>query len=122
MSIYMVAFRGGMPLGSLGLNLGPTNGTGGFDNPLAGGTLTMMPADRSWRAQTEWPTGSATLQAPGNFPIKDGRTYLADFGGKPVAVTLTQIPPKVTGARMQAAWMLEKGCVAQAEALLKTTQ
>jgi hypothetical protein len=86
------------------------------------GTLTMMPADRSWRAQTQWPTGSPILQAPSNFPIKDGRTYLADFGGKPVAVTLTQIPPKVKSARMQAAWMLEKGCVAQAEALLKTVQ
>ena len=87
-----------------------------------GATLTMMPADRSWRAQTLWPTGSPTLQAPSNFPIKDGRTYLADFGGKPVAVTLTQIPPKVTSLRMQAAWMLEKGCVAQAEALLKTAR
>ena len=86
------------------------------------GTLTMIPADRSWRAQTQWPAGSPTLQAPSNFPIKDGRTYLADFGGKPVAVTLTQIPPKVTNPRMQAAWMLEKGCVAQAEALLKTVQ
>jgi len=87
-----------------------------------GGMLTMTPADRSWRAQTEWPAGSPTLQAPSNFPIKDGRTYLADFGGKPVAVTLTQIPPKVTSPRMQAAWMLEKGCVAQAGALLKTVQ
>jgi hypothetical protein len=89
----------------------------------AGGrVLTMAPADRSWRAQTEWPAGSQILQAPSNFPIKDGRTYLADFGGKPVAVTLTQIPPKVTSPRMQAAWMLEKGCVAQAEALLKTVR
>ncbi len=87
-----------------------------------GATLTMMPADRSWRAQTQWPAGSPTLQAPSNFPIKDGRTYLADFGGKPAAVTLTQIPPKVVNPRMQAAWMLEKGCVAQAEALLRTIE
>jgi hypothetical protein len=86
------------------------------------GTLTMMPSDRSWRAQAPWPAGSPILQAPGNFPIKDGRTYLADFGGKPVAVTLTQIPPKVASPRMQAAWMLEKGCVAQAEALLRTVR
>ena len=86
------------------------------------GTLTMMPADRSWRAQAPWPVGSPTMQTPNTFPIKDGRTYLADFGGKPVAVTLTQIPSKVTSPRMQAAWMLEKGCVAQAEALLRTVQ
>jgi hypothetical protein len=88
----------------------------------AGGTLTLMPADRSWRGQAQWPSGSPTLAAPSNFPLKDGRTYLADFGSKPVAVTLAQLPPAVTNARMQAAWMLEKGCVAQAEALLKTIQ
>ncbi len=86
------------------------------------GTLTLMPSDRSWRAQAPWPAGSPTMQAPSNFPVKEGRTYLADFGGKPVAVTLTQIPPKVTNPKMQAAWMLEKGCVAQAEALLKTVR
>ncbi len=86
------------------------------------GTLTMMPADRSWRAQTQWPAGSPTLEVPSSFPVKDGRTYLADFGDKPVAVTLTQIPPKVTNPKMQAAWMLEKGCVAQAEALLRTVR
>jgi len=86
------------------------------------GMLTLMPSDRSWRAQTGWPAGSPTLQVPSTFPVKDGRTYLADFGGKPVAVTLTQIPPKVTSPRMQAAWMLEKGCVAQAEALLRTVR
>lgn len=88
----------------------------------AGGTLTLMPADRSWRGQTQWPGGSPTLAAPGNFPLRDGRTYLADFGGKPVAVTLTEMPKAVTNPRMQAAWMLEKGCTAQAEALLKTVR
>lgn len=88
----------------------------------AGGVLTMTPSDRSWHGQAQWPAGSPTMAVPASFPIKEGRTYLADFGGKPVAVTLTQIPPKVTNPRMQAAWMLEKGCVAQAEALLKTVQ
>lgn len=88
----------------------------------ASGTLTLMPSDRSWRAQAPWPASSPTMLAPSSFPVKEGRTYLADFGGKPIAVTLTQIPPKVTNPKMQAAWMLEKGCVAQAEALLKTVR
>ena len=88
----------------------------------AGSLLTMTPSDRSWRGQTKWPAGSATMEAPASFPIKDGRVYLADFGGKPVAVTLTRLPPALSNPRMQAAWMLEKGCVAQAEALLRTVQ
>ena len=87
-----------------------------------GATLTIMPTDRSWRAKADWPGKSATMQAPSNFPIKDGRTYLTDFGGKPAAVTLNAIPKAVSSDRMQAAWMLEKGCVAQAEALLKTVR
>ena len=85
-----------------------------------GSVLTMMPSDRSWRGQTRWPAGSPTMAAPASFTIKEGRTYLADFGGKPVAVTLTRLSPALSNPRMQAAWMLEKGCVAQAEALLKT--
>jgi len=85
--------------------------------------LTIMPSDRSWRAEAPWPAGSATLQAPDYFPVRDGRTYLASFGeGKPVAVTINMLPPSLGNARMQAAWMLEKGCVAQAEALLKTVR
>ena len=85
-----------------------------------GRVLTMTPSDRSWHGQAQWPAGSTTMAAPASFTIKEGRTYLADFGGKPVAVTLTRLPPALSNPRMQAAWMLEKGCVAQAQALLKT--
>src|SRR5579862_3901376 len=42
----------------------------------AGGNLTLMPSDRSWRAQAQWPAGSPILQAPSAFPVKEGRTYL----------------------------------------------
>ena len=87
-----------------------------------GSVLTMTPSDHSWRGQTQWPAGSATMEVPATFPIKDGRIYLADFGGKPVAVTLTRLPSTLSNPRMQAARMLEKGCVAQAEALLKTVR
>jgi len=85
-----------------------------------GDTLTIMPSDRSWRAQAPWPSGSSTLVAPDYFPVRDGRTYLASFGGKPVAVTVNMLPPALSNARMQAAWMLEKGCLPQAQALMKT--
>jgi hypothetical protein len=90
------------------------------DREAGGGDkITVMPADRSWLASTEWPSGSVTMLAPSNFPIRDGRTYLVDFGDKPVAVTLSELSPAAANPRMQAAWMVEKGCVAQAEALLR---
>lgn len=87
-----------------------------------GDKITVIPADRSWLASTEWPRGSATMLAPSNFPVRDGRTYLVDFGDKPVAVTLSELSPAAVNPRMQAAWMIEKGCVAQAEALLRTVR
>jgi len=87
-----------------------------------GGTLTIMPSDRSWTAEAPWPTGASTLQAPDYFPVRDGRTYLATFGGNEVAVTVNILPVALGNARMQAAWMLEKGCVAQAQALIKTVR
>ncbi|HYC15311.1 MAG TPA: hypothetical protein VEC75_13750 [Stellaceae bacterium] len=87
-----------------------------------GGKITVMPADRSWLASTDWPRGSETMEAPSNFPVRDGRTYLVDFGDKPVAVTLSEVSPAAANPKMQAAWMIEKGCVAQAEALLRTVR
>ncbi|HUK08506.1 MAG TPA: hypothetical protein VLX09_11605 [Stellaceae bacterium] len=87
-----------------------------------GGTLTIMPPDRSWRAEALWPKGSTTMEAPDYFPVRDGRTYLASFGGNPVAVTLNVLPPALGNTRMEAAWMIEKGCIAQAEALIKTVR
>jgi hypothetical protein len=93
------------------------------DGKMGGGDkITVMPADRSWLASTEWPRGSSTMAAPGNFPVRDGRTYLVDFGDKPVAVTLSEVSPSAANPKMQAAWMIQKGCVAQAEALLRTVR
>lgn len=93
------------------------------DSAMGGGDkITVIPADRSWLASTEWPRGSATMAAPSNFPIQDGRTYLVDFGDKPVAVTLSEVSPSAANPKMQAAWMIEKGCIAQAEALLRTVR
>lgn len=89
---------------------------------VGGGTLSIMPSDRSWRADAPWPSGASTLQAPDYFPVRDGRTYLTSFGGNEIAVTVNVLPAALGNARMQAAWMLEKGCVAQAQALLKTAQ
>ena len=87
-----------------------------------GGTLTIMPPDRSWRAEAPWPKSSATMEAPDYFPVGDGRIYLASFGGNPVAVTLSVLPPALDTPQAQAAWMIEKGCTAQAEALIETVR
>lgn len=92
-------------------------------SPSSGGNqLTVMPIDRSWRAQAEWPSGTDRLEAPPNFPIKERRTYLFSLEGQSAAVTLIGLPDSLVNDRMRAAWMLENNCLAQTKALLKTLQ
>jgi len=81
-------------------------------------TLTIMPVDRSWRAQAEWPQGTSELEAPSGFPLKERRTYLFSMGGRTSALTLLGVPESLSNDHMRAAWMLEMNCIAQTKALL----
>jgi len=81
-------------------------------------TLTIMPVDRSWRAQAEWPQGAAEFEAPSGFPLKERRTYLFSMGGRTAALTLLAVPDSLSNDHMRAAWMLEMNCIAQTKALL----
>ena len=87
---------------------------------VEGSTLTIVPSDRSWRARVQWPAAAPTLKASDQFAFRDGDTYLADFGGESVSIAVNTIPASLANSRMQAAWMYEKGCVAQARALVGT--
>ncbi len=82
--------------------------------------LRIVPADRSWRAEAEWPAGASELPAPSNFPIGDRQTYLVDAGGTSATITLVQVPASLSNDRMRAAWMLEKNCLSQTKALILT--
>ena len=90
--------------------------------PAAAAKLRITPADRSWRAEAEWPAGASELKAPGNFPINDRQTYLVDAGASNATITLVQVPASLSTDRMRAAWMLEKNCLAQTKALILTMQ
>jgi hypothetical protein len=77
-----------------------------------------MPDDRSWRAQANWPAGSDHLPASADAPVHGGATYVVSVDGAESAVTVNTLPAVLTNDSMRAAWMAEKGCEAQAEALL----
>jgi len=84
--------------------------------------LRIVPADRSWRAEAEWPAGASQLTAPSNFPIGDRQTYLVDTGSSSATITIVQVPASLSNDRMRAAWMLEKNCLSQTKALILTMQ
>lgn len=79
--------------------------------------LTLMPADRAWTANAEWPAGEGRLALP-ELPISDGGTWLFEIDGAAASVTFHLLPATVTAPKMTAGWMAAKQCDRQARALL----
>jgi hypothetical protein len=88
----------------------------------AAANLAITSTDRSWKVTATWPAGEDRLSLPKRFPSKNRATYVVALGGVTSAVTLYDIPPSVDQDKMQAAWMIEKGCLAQADAYVKALQ
>ncbi|OYQ31706.1 hypothetical protein CHU95_21465 [Niveispirillum lacus] len=80
-------------------------------------SLTLMPADRAWTANAEWPAGEGRLALP-ELPITDGGTLLFELDGTASAVTFHQLPTSISAPKMAAGWMAAKQCDRQARALL----
>jgi hypothetical protein len=89
-------------------------------DPKESSTLGVAPADRSWRAQALWPAGQARLSITTDVPMRGAETYLVNLGGTESALTLTLVPRSLANDAMRTAWMADKGCYEQAEALVKT--
>jgi len=79
-------------------------------------------AANGWTGETRWPAGYTKLAAPDAMPRRDGAVYTVDAGHGPANLTLHILPGKVRAAPVLAAWMVEKGCPAQATALLRARQ
>ncbi|MEI8393627.1 MAG: hypothetical protein WCF85_02750 [Rhodospirillaceae bacterium] len=87
-------------------------------NAVADVTLTID--TEGWKGYTGWPAGFAKLAAPEAMPRRDGAIYTVDYGRGPAGLTIHVLPAKVSGVPVLAAWMVEKGCVEQAAALLRS--
>jgi hypothetical protein len=84
--------------------------------------LVVAPTDRSWRTETRWPAGSASITIEPPAQIEAGATYLVTLNGSQSAMRVEAVPASLTTDPMRAAWLAEKGCEAQAEALLRNGQ
>ena len=83
-------------------------------------TLTVEPTDRSWKAQGKWPAGHDRLSITTDVPMRGGETYVVTLGGVESAITMVSVPAALANDQMRTAWMSEKGCEAQAMALLNS--
>jgi hypothetical protein len=82
--------------------------------------LVIMPADRSWKAQTGWPRGDDRLVVKSDMGVHSEASYFIALNGNESAVTVRNIPAALSTDQMRAAWMIQKGCTAQAEALIRS--
>ena len=80
--------------------------------------FTLLPTDQSWRADFEWAAGQHAIPAP---PLAkfDGQTmFVVRMGEQEHGITVNLVPTDLDGSAL-ASWLLEKGCVQQADALLR---
>jgi len=83
------------------------------------GTLAVMPDDRSWKIQTDWPAGADRIAVTDQALVHGGAIYFVTFNGTEQAIKVSAVPAALTSDAMRAAWMANKGCEAQAEALAR---
>jgi hypothetical protein len=84
--------------------------------------LVVMPDDRSWKSEGVWPAGTTRLTVTTDVPMHGGATYVVDFNGSEYALAVNMVPASLPNDSVRAAWMAQKGCEAQAEALLRPRQ
>lgn len=82
-------------------------------------SLVVMPVDRSWKSAASWSAGSTRITVTTDVPMHGGAAYVVNYAGTDYALAVNTVPTSLPNNDMRAAWMLKKGCEAQAEALLR---
>ncbi len=84
--------------------------------------VAVMPSDRSWKSEAQWPAGKDRIAVPTNVPMRGGMTYFVQYDHVESTIKLNALPAALKNDQMRASWMAQKGCEAQAEALLRPRQ
>lgn len=79
----------------------------------------IFPADRSWRADFVWQANEQSLRMPPLARFQGVTNLLVNINQQEFAISFSIIPKTVDDPAVLTAWMLEKGCVQQADALLR---
>ena len=80
----------------------------------------VFPADRSWRADFVWEAGQDRLTFPDLSKFEGLTTLLVNIDQQEFAISFSLVPATLESEFVRASWMLEKGCVQQADALLRS--
>jgi hypothetical protein len=81
--------------------------------------FTVLPVDRSWRADFEWRADEETMAVPPLARFDTQTIFLLRVNEQEFPVSVNIVPADLDNDFILASWMLEKGCLQQADALLK---
>lgn len=84
--------------------------------------LVVSPADRSFRNEFEWPLGVDRLPMPESSRFEVQNLLRVELDGQEFAMGLVEIPNTIDNPMVLYAWMLEKSCLQQSDALLSQLQ
>jgi hypothetical protein len=90
--------------------------------PKSAVSVLIAPADRSWKAQTNWPANVTDLKLKSDLGVHGDASYFIALNGNESAISITTVPSALPNDKMRAAWMIQKGCARQAEALLRAAK
>ncbi|MCE2679136.1 MAG: hypothetical protein LW629_01540 [Burkholderiales bacterium] len=81
-------------------------------------SFTVFPIDRSWRADFNWEVGQDRQTVPPLSKFEGANVFVIRQGEAEFAISLNIIPKGIDNNMILSSWMLEKGCIQQADALL----
>lgn len=82
-------------------------------------SFVVYPVDRSWRADFQWKPGQDSITAPALIRLDSAKMIVIKTGTQERAIRLNIIPAGIDDPAVLVAWMLEKACVQQADALMR---
>ena len=86
------------------------------------GRFAVFPVDRSWRADFRWADGQDRIPSPALVRLDGVRMMVIQAASQERAIRLHLIPDTLKDPVVIVAWMLEKACVQQADALLRSLE
>lgn len=81
-------------------------------------SFTVFPVDRSWSAQFNWTAGQDRQGMPPLSRLEGSKVFVIRQSDQEYAISLEMVPKDLENRLVLTSWLLEKGCVQQADALL----
>jgi hypothetical protein len=82
-------------------------------------SFTVFPVDRSWRADFNWEVGVDRLPVPALSKFEGQNVFVIRMDKQEFGISMSTVPKGIDNELVLTSWMLEKGCIQQADALIR---